>query len=183
MSSYWGATYGVGLILNTKEYEDFIKQYEQICVPLLNETETNEFESIKTDDIPIDEIAFVKSETALEHKCTNKTIPNASDRATIRATRFYMSHYTKDESEGLFYLPLNTWDETTPELMGRLWEDDDAYIVWFNGPISLHHMISHETCVTESELTTNFYDSLVAYLPKNFDYEAHIAELSYCTFA
>lgn len=158
--SYWAAYSGQGLVLNLKEFNDFLEIYASAANN--GDRGAEELGEYYDGEKTIDEVHFTKPGT-------NDTFMFFEvDDGSCEGFRLfnYRINGKKNDKWKQADIPMNNVYVLTSE---RNLDGMDC----FDGPV----YTSYEAFVQE------FKDKLAAYLPEGFDWDAHIGYYSYACFA
>lgn len=170
MSSYWAGYSGIGMILNETEVIQFLHQY--------NMCHNTNFD---IDDMPFEEP--LKAGRIVPNPGASTINP---EDATTHASIFHMTHLSQDDCEGITFIPyrkpngaINVQDEHSYfQLMLH-----DTYIIFStyrpSGPLSIEFTPYHGY----QDICMEFKNKCQTYLPKDFDWDAHIGEIWYAAYA
>lgn len=192
MSSYWAGYCGSGLILKPDEFDAFIEKYKTVN----NDEITQDIISYGVDggDIDIREIGFLSGKHINNIPKDSRTVDNSMGMDPIMKERkhFHICHIDSDNCEGAFFIPfvvngrLNLQENRTEGdhddksvVLGN-----DFYIVWSDKDLDGPSYFKTERAYgSYNEFRQEFKDKLEAYLPEDFDWDAHIGTCSYACYA
>lgn len=160
MSSYWAGCSGQGLILDKKEFSKFLEAYEQIAGK--NDKAVKQLGEYAEGDIGIEEVKFTK--------------PGTDET-------FEFSVADDGCCEGFRLWPYRIDGKTNKK--GHAADIPMVNIYFLNAERQLDGMncFDEQPYPSYDAFVQEFKDKLSAYLPENFDWDAHIGLYSYACFA
>lgn len=188
MSSYWAGYSGTGLVLKEDEFEKFLEKYKE-----KNPSMAESLEEAR-EDIPLEEYRFLKSAYAGE---VIEDLQDTDDAETIRKTTEFCE-LTDDCIDGLAFWPFFRPDgrmnimEQKPD--GE-WEDDEmhhpmweagecsCYVIWSERSFTSPKVFIRPAYNSYEDFVQEFKDAVGAYLPDDFDWNAHLGYMSYACYA
>lgn len=187
MSSYWSAYYGTALVLNEDEFTQFLEKYTQIR----NLTEPFERPHIDQlfEDCPIQEYDFIRS-------CCKKETPVIPDDC------FYVTPILENETDGVWFAPFihpdgEHWNISSKNVTAYLSDQntkvidcyaditrgDNLYAIFADYSMDSPLQWIHRPYPTYNSLVNEFKKKMEHYLPKDFNWNAHIGRISYAAYA
>lgn len=198
MSSYWAGYSGAGLMLNRSEFSGFLEKYmdknpmqaEDLEEYLTEEMDEEVDEGLipAVECVDLDEICFLKSIHAGEK------IPNLQkDAADHIGKVMYFCGLSEDNVEGVMMWPFRRPDgrkNVNVEQPDGTWEyaeshskDSDCCILWSENEFCGPEVFDKPAYRSYEEFVQEFKDNLEAYLPEDFDWDAHLGFISYAAYA
>lgn len=170
MSSYWAGYSGIGMILNESEMIQFLHQYN-----------TYHNTNLCIDDIPFDEP--LKAYQTVPNKQAATINPEDAEK---HASIFSITHLSHEDCEGITFVPYRKPNGAInvpikhAEFQLML---HDTYIIFStyrpSGPLS----IEFTPYQGYQDIRTEFQNKCQAYVPNDFDWNAHIGEIWYAAYA
>lgn len=161
MSNYWAGYHGTVLLLSDNEFHVFLETYSKM--------------HCKGEGLELMDPATLFDEEPLgehEFKCS-------SGHGTFNVTPL-----AEDETDGRtfvpFKLPNKAWNRGSESRHSR---SGDLYAVFSNHSLGGPSCWNNPSYPTYESLVDEFKSKVEAYLPEDFDWDAHIGDLSYAAFA
>lgn len=179
MSSYWAGYHGLALVLSGEEFQAFTDAYCKAH--------------------PTDETARILKGGADENGYSIRELPfrASEEKSEFWKSEFYVTDVLTDSCEGMSLIPIHYPDGVT----NTYERDEDGKLVRSVHVENLHgkncyaFFADHEVTSgsyfdrkedryeTYEDLLREFQGKLKAYLPEDFDWDAHIGDFSYACFA
>lgn len=187
MSSYWAGYSGTGLVLNQSEFNSMLKAYK----------DKNPEQAANIDEVmengSIYDFDFIRSIYAgepisdledSEGKCTGKLtdVCELSDDNVDGVT--FWPFYRPDGRMNVNYEKEDgSWD--TAIYSHPIWasKDEACYVFWSDKDMSSPRAFEQKPYESYDAFVKEFKDKLAAYLPEDFDWNAHLGYLSYACYA
>lgn len=169
MSSNWYAESGTALILDEEETIEFCKKYlKEIC----------ERDMVKVPDAytaveELGEQALIRSKYKHEQA-------DSSSIEEVDEKHFRISMYEDEMSGGIFY-PFECDERCGEDDCFELYEG--YYGIFFTDKSTLPQKIFKGTYHSMDEIIDEFKEKLEDYLPKDFNWKAHIGFIQYAIYA
>lgn len=187
MSSYWAGYSGAGLVLKENEFAAFLEKYK--------EKNPSMAESLKEalENEELGEYWFLKSKHAGE---AVGGLQDMNDENIGKAMIF--CELSDDCIDGLtfwpFYRPdgrMNVMEEKPDdewedqEMHHPMWESGECkcYVIWSEKDFTSPRVFERPAYGSYGEFVQEFKDSMEAYLPEDFDWNAHLGYMSYACYA
>lgn len=159
--SYWAGYSGQGLCLTQDEYETFLNDYTNVQTAAGNHEALCEMEKLN-DDGSLEDIWFASpSGEKFSLFC-------ADDGCT---EGFRLVPYRIDGN------PNKKWDECPQTL------SDNMYVLLCDRPIDGMECFEKKAYASYEEFVGEFKRKMESYLPKDFDWDAHIGIYTYACYA
>lgn len=187
MSSYWAGYAGTGLVFKQSEFDEMLKVYME-----KNEGEREAVENIEDGGI-IDELAFIKSVHAGE------SMPGLQDDTEkYRDKITHICELTDDNVDGFtfwpFYNPdgkmnvnreLENGDWESAKRYHPIWESgaDRCYVSWSKKDMTGPRAFDEKPYESYEAFVNEFKEKWAAYLPEDFNWDAHLGYMSYACYA
>lgn len=171
MSQYWAGCHGIAMVLNQKEFDNFLTTY---CEKQnMNKEEMDE----QIDYDGLSEIRFIASNPS--------------------AAKFDITEINVDRCDGMILYPMMLSDHTINKtiydqngkieqpIMFKELRSENCYAIFADkditsGTIFLGPKYRYDTY---EELLTEFKNKMERYLPDDFDWNGHIGDFSYAAYA
>lgn len=192
MSSYWAGYSGTGLVLNRGEFTAFLSSYMEKN-PVQAQDLEKHLEGDTVEEYGLEEICFLKSVHAGEDI---KDLQANEDKHQDKA--MYFTELTDDNIEGCrlwpFFRPdgrMNVreekpdgyWEEAASRNPMLEPEEGSCYVIWSERDFCSPAVFERPAYGSYEEFKQEFKDSMGAYLPEGFDWDAHLGYLSYACYA
>lgn len=159
--SYWAGYSGQGLCLTEDEYSTFLNNYINAQTAAENHEALHEIEKLNENET-LDDIWFIS--------------PSGE--------KFFL--YCADDgcTEGFYLMPYringkpNEKGEECPQTL-----TDNMYILICDRPIDGMHCFEKKAYESYEEFVAEFKRKMESYLPKDFDWDAHIGKYNYACYA
>lgn len=167
MSGYWAGYYGAGLVLTQNEMDDFIEKY-RTRIGMSEE----DFKNKLLNELPIEEIPWVRSDED----------PNQADPRL-----FDITNINTDNCEGMFFIPFmynkkpNTRYHQDKVYTKRY--DENLYVIFSDKSLDSASCFTEKPYPSYDAFVQEFKNKLNIYVPDNFDWDAHIGNISYACYA
>lgn len=178
MSSYYAAYHGSALVLEEKEFEQFLENYKKLVVKKLKKELVEDFNRMLTGEgCQIREYSFVKSNKI--HKNPNGILMSES-----KSDIFEILDISPDDCDGMLLCPYLSY--------GKLhWEADNfidyryekIFVIFSDYQLDSPLTFLEKPYNSYSDFVNEFKEKLSIYLPENFDWDKHIGSFSYCCYA
>lgn len=189
MSSYWAGYNGTGLILKQNEFDAFLEKYKE-----KNPTQADcVAEAIE--DYPIDEVRFIMSTHAGEELPGLQEV----DYQDCADKVFDLTELCNDDIDGFTFWPFfrkdgrmnvaeekpdGDWEDA--EMYHPMWEGegiDRCYVIFSMKDFTSPRVFERPAYSSYEEFVQEFKDQVEAYLPEDFDWNAHLGVISYACYA
>lgn len=192
MSSYYAAYYGSGLRLNEDEFNGFIEKYLEVTGQSKKEIVEKAWDDSELDDdlniesefndmVESDEISFLRSSdlhVTDQEKYYFLVVcvsPDNCDR--MRFQPYYANgkinvyNYEKE------------WNENTDYVAPALIRDERSYLFYSDHTLDSPEVFVRRPYHSYEEFKQEFQNKMAAYLPDDFDWDAHIGRFDYACYA
>lgn len=182
MSSYWAANYGTGLVLNNKEFNAFVETYlEKTNQP---DTDIEEFiEGIVYDSEPLIRSVHLENYDRNNSKHTFDVVQVSTDNCDGT----YMTPYFVEKDGQLVKNKQGTIEngefKINREYVAHSLRFEDVYIVFSDRSLFSPDVFTEKAYASYDALVQEFKDKLSAYLPEDFDWNGHIGQVDYASYA
>lgn len=188
MGSYWAGYSGTGLILTEPEFHKMLEQYKQ-----KNEKE-KEAVNAAIENCTIGETKFIKFQFAGE------SMPDLQENVTGKYAGkvMYVMELCKDQVDGVTFWPFYRTDGTpnTPskqedgtrrplQASHPIWDSDAdrCYFLFSDKAMDTVTAFEERPYGSYQKFVQEFKDKVEGYLPNDFDWDAHLGNLSYAAYA
>lgn len=199
MSSYYAAYYGSGLRLNEDEFEDFVSRY----LAANNTTKRDIVKGYDTavgmecDDGRDDGEESYEDEFESMVICWAVAFRWASDIGKDGGRQFYVTHVSPDDSDGMTFHPYRGKDgksnvyyvDQKAKTKNPAFADyqslrgETSYVFFSEKSLDGPEVFEERPYNSYEEFVQEFKDKMAAYLPEDFDWDAHIGRFSYALYA
>lgn len=189
MSDYWAANHGTGLVLNATEFRLFAETY-------IKKTEPNADTEDELEDLIEDLLDRIEYESLGLTRSKYLGTPNATENEHV----FYITSVSTDYCDGTWMVPY--FIEKDGELVKNIQRTfegnkfipnkdfvahdlryDDQYVVFSDKRLNSPDAFIEKPYPNYEALVQEFKDKLKAYLPDDFDWNAHIGMVDYASYA
>lgn len=171
MSSYWAGYSGTGLVLTVPEFNKMLKQYKE------KNPDQSEIIDTAIENGDLNETGFIMS-------ATDKTFTvfelSDDDVAGVTFFPFYRSdgreNVTEKKEDGKWeYLESNypIWDLN----------EDRCYFLFSDKDMNSVKAFDEKPYASYQDFVQEFKNKIGGYLPENFDWDAHLGNLTYAAYA
>lgn len=186
MSSYWAGYHGSGLVLSQAEMDAFLKEYKK-----KNPSQADSLDEA-VEDYPFEEINFICAPYA--GTITENVQENCP--SSFLGQTFCFEKISDDCCEGPMFVPFFRSDGRmnrhecredgtyegismqTPDL-----ENGALYVLFSHKDLDSVNAFFERPYASYNDFVKEFVDQLGAYLPEDFDWNAHLGNLSYACYA
>ncbi len=158
MSSYWAGYHGVGLLLSEEEFENLLNKY-------------NEVHNIEIRDV-LEKVGV--RETALKFSQDEQKVFSFVDVTTDDADGFYFAPYKREDGS------FNTYGKG---FICQTWRDHNFYALFSDHNLEGAEIFIHNPYPTYEHLVEEIRTKINAYVPNDFNWDAHIGRISYAAYA
>lgn len=174
MSQFWAGYQGWGLLLNETEFNTFLKTY---C------RETSQ--SLKTltemiDDDGVEECPFVSS---VDADCFRQDIEDKKQIDYHDYSTFDLIFLSKNTVSDVRLFPFKDKNGKIKYNPPVWYHDQDAYILFFRYDCSSANYFNGLRYDNYKQFINEFKKHLQHYLPKDFNWDAHVGNITYVEFA
>lgn len=188
MSSYWAGYSGTGLVLDSSELEDMLETYRDknpaeadIIDDMIDEGDFNEIKFIKGIHAG-EEMPGLQDDKNHDYDGKTASLYELSDDNASGVTfwPFYRPNGTMNLNEKLAD---GTWNEA--DYSHPAWSDKNntCYICFSEKDMNSPKAFEETPYATYDAFVQEFKDKWAAYLPEDFDWNAHLGYLSYACYA
>lgn len=186
MSSYWAGYSGTGLVLTESEFNAMLEVYKE-----KNPEHADIDEHL--DDYGFDETPFIKSEFA------GVVIRGLyEDTAQHACMLTYLCELRDDDVDGLTFWPFynpdgrinineqkENGDWKCAEYTHPIWESkaSECYVCWSDKDMCSVKAFDQKPYESYDAFVQEFKNKFGAYLPEDFDWNAHLGYMSYACYA
>jgi hypothetical protein len=196
MDSYYAAYYGSGLKLNEKEFEDFVERYMEVMQEtkrdMVNHALTAIDEEPFSDDyidelfdqmVESDEIAFTWGADAGSGNARKRLFSPVVASPDNGCDGMYFLRYYANGKPNVFFTDREK-EIKNPDYVGAiLLRHETSYMFYSDHTLDSVEVFEKRPYYSYQEFRQEFQDKMAAYLPDDFDWDAHIGTFRYAQYA
>lgn len=199
MSSYYTACYGNGLRLNAQEFEDFVERYLEIMQETkrdmvnhaLTAFDEEPFSDDDNDDIDeifyqmveSDKIAFTWGTDAGSGNVRKRLFSPVVASPDNGSDGMYFLRYYANGKPNVFFTDREKEIENPDYVRAIPLLDETSYMFYSDHTLDSVEVFEKRPYHSYQEFRQEFQDKMAAYLPDDFDWDAHIGTFSYARYA
>lgn len=155
--SHWAGYYGQGMALTKKEFETFLENYKSGCT---DEESLRQLKAVEKEEEWIEDVKFM-SESGKEH---------------------YVTYVDDGNTEGFRLIPYRMKGIVNKDWEAADMPQNNVYVFPSDKAVDGMTCFDEKVYGSYDEFVQEFKDKLGAYLPGDFDWDAHIGIYTYACF-